>query len=115
MLRLMVLHVPIEDVTAVKNDKYPLNPDSLDGCNRAVLAPSPAVTIHQIIIPSAVAGTSMALARKRFLRSFGWIKQNGNWMSQKRKKQSISLDVTPADGGRELGKLANEGDRAMSI
>lgn len=60
-------------------------------------------------------GTSTDLAKKNQRRRDGWRSRKGNWKSQKRKKQSMPLLVMPADSGRVLAKLRNEGDQATMI
>lgn len=41
------------------------------------------------------------------------MRQKGNWINQKRKKQSMPLVVVPLDAGRWFGRLLNEGQIAV--
>lgn len=79
------------------------------------IGPFPAVARAQMKRPRKTMGTKMDLAQKKYLILVGWMRMKGNWINQKRKKQSIPALVMLDDAGRWLGKFRKLGAKAMSI
>jgi len=83
------------DVTAVMKAIHIGRPDIVDWLVKIAPAWSPARCTAQAIVARAVMGTTIFLARNSGRSREGWIKMNGSWKTQKRKKFRKEYDVNP--------------------